>query len=329
MMDTLLVFRNITVENANAVAGMTWGFPAITHFLGFVHALSRKLRSWPGEKVELDGCGVICHQHQIQAVQPRSWGDYVFALTRNPLTKDEKSPSFVEEGRMHMNVSLLVPVTGRPEDSDERDELVRKIEQLALSQRLAGGTITGIKAIELHTLPEDGYEALKKFERRQLLRLLPGFALVQRSDLLADHTKNCIEQNPGSEPLDAWLDFAALKYEAKPVDDDPGNQTEVEWLAVPKPGGGWLAPITIGYRGISELYEPGKVARARDMSTPFRFVEAVHSIGEWISPHRVDGVEELIWRYYAEPESGWYLCRNKKQLTDNKPVIKRRDRYGN
>jgi CRISPR-associated protein Csy2 len=34
-MSSLILLRRMKVENANAIAGLTYGFPAITHFLGF------------------------------------------------------------------------------------------------------------------------------------------------------------------------------------------------------------------------------------------------------------------------------------------------------
>ena len=40
-MSNLIIIRNVQVEYANAQAGLTWGFPAITAFMGFAHALSR------------------------------------------------------------------------------------------------------------------------------------------------------------------------------------------------------------------------------------------------------------------------------------------------
>lgn len=306
-MDALLILRNIRVENANAIAGLTWGFPAISNFLGFVHAISRKL---PADfELKLEGCGVICHNRQIHSYQPRGWGDHVFALTRNPLTREEKSPAFNEEGRMHMTVSLLIPVTGMLGDRCESKDLKQFIEQLALSQRLAGGTIISIGAVEMLEPPED-YEGLQSFERKQLRKLLPGFALVQRSDLLAEHTRQCIEHDPNAEQLDAWLAFSAIKFQAEHPVGTVDDQTQAEWRYVPKPGGGWLVPMATGYRGISDLFDPGAVACSRDSTTPFRFVESVYSVGEWLSPHRVTDLKQLIWRYHAEAETGWYLCRN-------------------
>lgn len=58
-MSSLILLRRIRVENANAIAGLTYGFPAITHFLGFSHALSRKLKETHG--LNIDGCAVVSH----------------------------------------------------------------------------------------------------------------------------------------------------------------------------------------------------------------------------------------------------------------------------
>ncbi len=309
-MDTLLILRNIKVENANAVAGVTWGFPAISNFLGFVHALSRKL---PQDiPLELRGCGVICHDFHVHAYQPKGWGDYVFALTRNPLTKQGETASFIEEGRMHMDVSLVISCAGQIPINLDPEEMKEQIEQLLMEQRLAGGMVINIGAVELLSLPEEE-GAMAKFERKQLRRLLPGFVLVQRSDLLSEHTEELLQQYPTAEAIDAWLDFSALK--SRPIveksDPDSNEKTDKsEWQYIPKPGKGWLVPIPVGYRGISDLYKPGEVVRARDPSVPFRFVESVYTIGEWISPHRLENIQQLIWQYDVEPESGWYLCKN-------------------
>ena len=105
-MKSLLLLRQVEVQNANAINALTYGFPGISHFLGFTHALSRKLNAAHG--LNLGGCAVICHQHQLQAYQPGGRGDWVFSLSRNPLTKEGNTAPFNEEGRVHMSVSLLI-----------------------------------------------------------------------------------------------------------------------------------------------------------------------------------------------------------------------------
>lgn len=309
MEDGILILNHIKVENANAVAGVTWGFPAVTGFLGFVHALSRRLPAQSG--LELTGCGIICHSNQVHAYQPGGRGDHAFALTRNPLTREAKSPSFTEEGRMHMDVSLVIPIKGDLEEIEDVEDFPQRIKELAVSQRLAGGTITDIKSVIIEEPPENRTD-LQKYCRRWFHRLLPGFTLIQRSDLLSAHLKQTGEKNPDAEDLDAWLDFASLKYKAEvsKTHNNQGGAEKSNWLRLPKPAAGWLVVLPIGFRGISELYPPGELAGTRDNTTPFRFVESAYSVGEWLSPHRLKTFDQMIWKYSTQPESGWYLCKN-------------------
>jgi CRISPR-associated protein Csy2 len=316
-MKSLLILRNIKVENANAIAGLTYGFPAVSNFLGFTHALSRALQA--KLNLSLGGCAVVCHQHHVNAHQPAGWGDYVFALTRNPLTKESKTPAFVEEGRMQMDVSLLIECDFYSDDFDTDGEVRNTewfesfIRNTALTQRLAGGTIQSIDKVIFAELPED-LDELAQFTRRQLLKLLPGFILVDRSDLLKSHYQSLQADNPEAEFIDAWLDFSALKYRARPdVKDgeEPTEETKATWERVAKPAGGWLVPIATGFKAISPLYENGEVARSRDPTTPFRFVESAYGVGEWLSPHRVRNLEHIFWRYQTDGD--WYLCQNSYQ----------------
>lgn len=316
-MSSLIILRHAQVENANAISGFTYGFPGITHFLGYTHALSRKLQTSHG--LTLDGCGVICHQHQVHCYKPSKWGDFVFAQTRNPLTKEGETSPIIEEGRMHMTVSLLLECKGLIANGDSGiAELKRHLELLCPSMRLAGGTINAIRQIEIVSIPELP-EELARFSRRQLRRLLPGFALLDRTFLLADHFKTLQSENPDAELIDAWLDFAALKAQADPIlaEGEALNETtKANWRYLPKPAGGWLVPIATGYRAISPLYPAGHVANTRDSQTPFAFAEAVYGIGEWCSPHRLDSIEQLFWRYHYQEQGGWYLCKNNSQLSD-------------
>ena len=134
-MSNVIILPWLTVENANAVAGLTWGFPAITHFLGYTHALSRRLEASHG--LRLEGCAVICDSHQVHAYS--SGRDDQFALTRNPLTREGKTASFNEEGRMHLTVSLLLECAGEiPNGEIGMRELAEHIATLCQTQKLAG-----------------------------------------------------------------------------------------------------------------------------------------------------------------------------------------------
>lgn len=289
-MRNAIILPWMEIENANAVAGLTWGFPAITHFLGFTHALSRKLTASHG--LRLEGCGVICHRHQIHAYA--SGGDYQFALTRNPLTREGKTAAFNEEGRMHLTVSLILECHGEIRNSDNGlSELARHMRTLCQTHKLAGGSITDLREVRVCRI-----ENLKA----QLFRLMPGFVLCDRSALLSAHFDALKQVQPDAEMLDAWLDFAALKMTAT---GDENKDEHTEWRYQKKPGDGYLVPLMIGWQRISPLYKAGTVVNARDADTPFCFAEAVYGIGEWCGLHRIQQPDELFWRYRTT-ESGYY-----------------------
>jgi CRISPR-associated protein Csy2 len=289
-MGKLIVLHRLKVENANAIAGLTWGFPAITHFLGYTHALSRKLEASHG--ITLSGCGVVCHRHQVHA--HTSGRDYQFALTRNPLTREGKTAAFNEEGRMHMTVSLLLECQGEITNGDAGFRALEEhIEMLCQTQKLAGGSITGMRSIRIHALT-----AGKDVWRAVRYSLMPGFVLLDRSPFLETHYQQLQQQQPDAEKLDVWLDFAALKMKA----DESGR-----WQYQPKPEGGYLVPLMTGWQRISPLYEAGEVANARDAESPFCFAEAVYGVGEWRGIIRVAAPEDTFWRYRTT-ETGYY-CR--------------------
>ena len=328
-MKSLLVIRNLSVENANAIAGLTWGFPAISNFLGFSHALSRFVQKEHSQS--LGGCAVICHDHQVHAYQPAGIGNYVFSLTRNPLTKEGSTAPFNEEARMHMDVSLMIECDFYPEeidfdsdnDADNSQRFCEQLEDQIIRQRVAGGSITSIGSVELVEVFEEKRERRQQM-RKLLLQSLPGFSLVDRTDLLVEHHASQQAENPSAEMLDSWLDFSALKYKAESAETEvPDEQSHANWHYVEKPGAGYLVPITVGYKGISELFPPGEVNNARDSATPFRFVESAYSVGQWLSPHRAGDIEALMWRYQSDDD--WYLCTNDYATTLDKPSTSKTD----
>ncbi len=311
----LLVLPRLRVQNANAISGpLTWGFPSPTAFVGFVHALGRRLAAQ--YDITLDGVGIICHRFDPQVFQPPGKRTQVFCLTRNPVDKNEKPPSFVEEGRAHMEVSLLIQTHGYLDEAEGGQFAWDALDQ-AQAMRLAGGSVLprvyGEKesqnlriSPDWNSLPDD-QESLGAHFAGLRYRLLPGFALVSRQDVLERRLADMQAQQPDptATALDALLDLSRLNMEPTP---DPDDADKAEWRARRKPG--WLAPIPVGYQAISPLYEPGQVANARDSATPFCFVESLYSLGEWISPHRIDQLSHLLWRYDAQPELGLYCCTN-------------------
>lgn len=298
-----ILLKKIQVQNANAIAGLTYGFPAITNFLGFAHALSRKLSQIL--PVSLGGVSVVSHKNAVHARQPSGWGDYVFALTRNPLTPQGNTAPINEEGRMSMLISLLIEVEGiQGGDKQTKQALLSELEKHVPAMRLAGGQITDIECYDVLTS--------EKEQTRALRRLMPGFVLVDRSEYLATYYAQLQQRDRSATILDAWCDFATLKYRATPLDKNESDVTQdgtlkAEWNYISKPNTGYLVPISTGFYAISELYEPGQVDNVRDLSVSVTFAETAYSVGEWLSVHRLQQIHQGIWRYsFNFP---WYLAK--------------------
>ena len=140
----LVLLPNLCVQNANAISSpLSWGFPSPTAFTGFAHALQRKAmeRGLSACFQEgFGGVGIICHDFQPQV----SWssGDraHVFHLTRNPGEKDGRAPAMVEEGRAHMEVSLVIAVKDRLSPG-EGERFAEELFHIAQGMRLAGGSL--------------------------------------------------------------------------------------------------------------------------------------------------------------------------------------------
>ena len=66
-MRRFLLIPHLKVHNANAMSSpYTIGFPAMTAWLGAVHALQRHLRLQGLNAVELIGAAVSCHRFNLQ-----------------------------------------------------------------------------------------------------------------------------------------------------------------------------------------------------------------------------------------------------------------------
>ena len=307
--DAFIILPHLQVQNANAISGpLTWGFPSPSAFTGFVHALNRKVGKKLG--ITLDGVGIICHDFSPQITWSKTAYANIFCLQRHPLTKDGKTASFVEDGRAFLEVTLLIGVTGGY-DEEEGAHIAAQVLDVAQNMRLAGGSILpgkGQKKEKPLWIPLPEYADERQLTYRQVRRsLLPGFALVSRGDLLQGKV-HALRENGNKEAtaLDALLDFASIHY--VPVPEEGDNPQSVTWNIRSKSG--WLVPLPVGYGAISPVYAPGTVLCARDQQTPFRFAEAVYSLGEWVSPHRISDPLQLLWFHAANPDAGLYLCVN-------------------
>lgn len=312
-----LVIPRLRVQNANAVSSpLTHGFPSMTAFLGLMWALERQLKQ-AGLELALNAVGVVCHDHQEQVND----GGFVksFCLTRNPVDKSGKTAAIVEEGRIHLDISLVFGVNiGTNEWQDEHPAQVAEVLN---RMRIAGGTVHPPAKPWLQRYQPFAVSCGESAKLASLTRkLLPGFTLVARDDLLDQRLAELKRTQSQATRLDAWLSLARINWHYQPVkesaEETAGNaaenaagKTKGEWKN-DRTGQGWLVPIPVGYGALSEVYPAGTVANTRDPHTPFRFVESLYSIGQWIAPHRLTSVEQLLWYADSQSENGLYRCRN-------------------
>ena len=317
-LNAMLVLPRLRIQNANAVSSpMTWGFPAITAFTGFMTALERRLGPQAG--LAFYGVGVICHGFEPQVTH----GGYTrsFHLTRNPVLQDGSTAAIVEEGRVHLDITLVFEVDLALSQSGqaERAQLAARIGELVAGMRVAGGSVMPALPGTFRSPPRPQLVLLEESEEKrssQFQRLsrrwLPGFALVSRDDLLQARLLALQAVQPAATLLDAWLDLSRLNHRAtrhQTQDDKTGEALEtIEWAADLRAG--WTVPIPVGFAALTAQHLPGTVAGARDGRVPFQFVESVYSIGQWISPHRLREVDALMWRPSHDSATGLYRCIN-------------------
>ncbi|WPO46419.1 type I-F CRISPR-associated protein Csy2 [Pseudomonas sp. S1Bt23] len=317
--DHLLVIPHLRVQNANAISSpLTHGFPSISAFLGLMWALERKT-SAIGLDLQFNAVGVVAHRHQEQVTDDGFV--HAFRLTRNPINRDGSTAAIVEEGRIHLEVSLVLAVQSVALNADQHAaaSVARQVRDLLLQMRIAGGSVIPNDIAHRRQQPYmvrlTGTEADRQalFERAKL-RLLPGFVLVDRQDLLEQRYQALLANDPETSRLDAWLSLSRINWRNAPANQDHDPAKPVTW-SNDREGLGWIVPIPVGYGALGDLQPPGTVSHARDEQTAFRFVESLYGIGQWISPHRLHSPQQLLWYAGSQPENGLYRCHNDYQPT--------------
>lgn len=310
----LLVLPRLRVQNANAISSpLTHGFPSMTAFLGLMWALERKARQ-AGVSLKFNAIGVVSHGHQEQVTE----GGFVksFRLTRNPVGKDGGTAAIVEEGRIHLDLSLVLAVHAERWQTDAQADDLATVMQLLSGMRIAGGSLLPPRRTpwsrdrpwiaDFTGTEEDRQKAFREVR----VRLLPGSALVLRDDLIDQRLLQLQADAPEATRLDAWLSLSRINWRH----DLDANQGKGGWNH-DRGGLGWVVPIPVGYGALGAVHPAGSVPNARDAITPFRLVESLYSVGEWIGPHRLSSPQQLLWYADSRPDDGLYRCRNDYRST--------------
>ncbi len=297
----ILVLPNIKIHNANALSSpFTIGFPAMTAWLGVTHALQRRLNQ-AGNDVVFSATGVVSHDMNLQTY--RGDNDYVSSIVgaAHPLNKMGARSPFIEEARCHLKVSILIEVQGV--SYQQQESFIEQVAHLLTAKlKIAGGDIQHFDNPKFFMI-EDGNADDPRL-KCLIRKLMPGFVLVERRDLLVD----AMEQ--GQDALGALIDYLAIHHYC--TEEDDGN---VVWESKRKPKydkrketfvpAGWLVPIATGFQAISEL---GEAKNQRDPTVPHCFAESIVTLGEFKMPYRFSSVSDMLWCYHYDKANQLYQC---------------------
>lgn len=311
-----LMFKKVVIEGANSISSpITYGFPAITGFLGSFHAMSRKMaEDQPLAEVSLGGVLIACYDCQPQIYRQNNYSNYTFNQTRNPIKKDGKTASIIEEGKCRLVVSLVVEVLADDTLMPElQDHLIQQTTQWIQQQRMAGGSVQGL----------DRFEPVQYFDKNDVSiltpQLLPAFVLMDAQDDFAAIIKAVQQDNPEATALDALIDVCAL-HQVPELQKNGDSKWSTQSR---KSGHGWVVPIPIGYQGISDLYDAGVMQNGRNPEYPSQYVEAIYSLGKWVYPQRLNNIDgknaitNAFWRYHYDAEQSLYLVTQDQNLSEH------------
>lgn len=296
-MKKYLLIPKLKIHNANAMSSAyTVGFPAMTAWLGAMHALERNIRS-NGYAIRLSALGVSSHACHVQLYSEAKTGKKLLIGTANPLKKSKKTgeferPPFIEEARCNLLVSLLMEIKGF--NPDEEKEFLSCTATELSRMKIAGGDIEndilhrhGSNQIKIITVDFADEKDIARLKRS----LMPGYVLRERCDLLAG----------ADDSLDELLENLAVCCTLER--DDKGKVVGRQYKKVKN--NGWIVPIMTGYR---DLTGACRVANQRSYDYEHHFVEPLVTVGEFVMPHTCQTVEEFMWHYDYDKENGIYCC---------------------
>ncbi|ENG9290222.1 type I-F CRISPR-associated protein Csy2, partial [Vibrio cholerae] len=226
----VLILPHLKIHNANALSSpFTVGFPAMTAWLGFVHALERKLSQAGLSDLMLHSAAVVSHRCDVQT--HKGEGDFVHSIigTANPLDKDGSRSAFIEEARCHLDVSLVIEWSGN-EEQVQQPEFTEQLQAVIATMKVAGGDVLAVgKPSVKSVITEDD-------TGRVLRQLMPGYVLIERRDLMIDAMQQ------GDDAIDALLGYLTVHHHCEQLEDQ-----SVVWHSQRKTSG-WIVPIATGFQ---------------------------------------------------------------------------------
>jgi CRISPR-associated protein Csy2 len=294
-MTKIILLKNLKIHNANALSSpYTIGFPAVTGWLGAVHAMQRHLNEYEEYKnLKFESTGIICHNMNLQTYKGITDKGYKqkfsnIISTANPLTKTGNRPSIIPDARCHLTVSLVIKCSNS--DGFSGDDAKQRFKDIVQRTKFAGGDLISTNHIIDHEYisGDDSEQDLQRLRNK----IKGGWWLIERRDLM----KKAMED--GQDALDALLDY--LKIHHKCVKENE----KVTWVDTKKELG-WLVPIATGFQALTTL---GKLEHQRDLNYQHCFAEAIVTLGQFKMFFSDDNFWQMLWKATYDKERNQYLC---------------------
>ena len=286
-MKTYLLLPHLIIHNANAMSSCyTIGLPSMTAWLGFTHAMERELADTGIKCVKV---AVAVHNYHLHTCSLKGNRYKSIIISANPLKKKGgqfERPPFIPEGRIDLETSLLIEILGI--DGDNESFIKRKIQNLLLRMKIAGGDILNEVKAEVYYVTDN--EQVE--ERKVIYKLMPSYVITERKDIFEKQEGDDIEKLLRCLRVDCIAELA-----------DDGTVNKWNYF---KEYPGWLVPIVVGYRGISSV---NIVDGQRDCNYEHQFVEPLVTVGEFKLSCRVSCIDEIMWQY-SFVNNDMYLCSN-------------------
>ena len=287
-----ILVSNLKIEGANAASSnITIGFPAITAWMGMVHAWERKLwQMVPGIiPSAFEAVGVSCRKFNLQTYKDKMSWIATIPNRRKPMEYRNSKyahAAIIDEPKADMTVDLILSL--KAYENQDYEGIIENLPDVIAQSRAVGGYIVSTPDILIIDVEDD--KDLEEMNRRFIAKMMPGFALISRSDLLEEDSS-----------LDRMLDI--LSVQTSQITDENGNT----YMTPPiRNTSGWIVPIVTGFRRLSEPTKPIKNERA--IRFKHCFVEPAITLGEFKMVNQIKDIRNILW-YYSHTDFK-YHCLN-------------------
>ena len=137
-----LCIEDIEITNANAMNGVMVGLPAITAFMGAVHALQRKLASW---NVSFDGAAIGIKEYEMREVSKGRMHFLNISLPSETTEKYGKKTDARIFPQAYIDLKLHLIIEGNFDELVKSRKFLNDVKNKLHTMRVAGGNIGKFK----------------------------------------------------------------------------------------------------------------------------------------------------------------------------------------